>query len=158
MPVKGGPVRRRGRLADRVGNQQLADLRGAARRYPVLGAAATAAALALAGVPPLSLWATKDEILVSVAATPLRVVTLAAAALSAVYAGRIIATVWAHPTGVERLDDEEPGTRRVPRAAAGVAEFIGSGRPDLLVLMVDAGPEHNRGLYRVGRGVDQDGV
>ena len=43
-------------------------------------------------------------------------------------------------------------------ADTAVAEFTGSGRPELLVLMVDAGPEQNRGLYRVGRGLDQDGV
>ena len=107
-----------------LGTKQLADLRGAARRYPVLGVAATAAALALAGVPPLSLWATKDEILAGVDATALRAVTLAAAALSAVYAGRILATVWARPTGTERIDEEEPGTRRVPPAAVVVTAVL----------------------------------
>src|SRR5262249_26218367 len=39
-----------------------------------------------------------------------------------------------------------------------VADVTGSGRPDLLVLMVDNGPEQNRGVYRMGRDLDTDGV
>src|SRR5262249_40345944 len=39
-----------------------------------------------------------------------------------------------------------------------VADITGSGRPDLLVLMVDNGPEQNRGVYRMGRDLDTAGV
>lgn len=104
-----------------LGTKQLAGLRGAARRYPVIGAAATVAALSLAGVPPLSLWATKDEVLAGVDGSLLRLVGLTAGAVSAVYAGKILAVVLA-PAGTEAsLDAEERGTRRVPRAVTGVA-------------------------------------
>lgn len=104
-----------------LGTKQLAGLRGAARRYPVIGAAATIAALSLAGVPPLSLWATKDAVLAGVDGSLLRLVGLTAGAVSAVYAGKILAVVLA-PVGTEAsLDAEERGTRRVPRAVTGVA-------------------------------------
>jgi len=43
-------------------------------------------------------------------------------------------------------------------ADTAVADLTGSGRPDLLVFMVDNGPQGNRGLYRLGRDLDQDGV
>ena len=43
-------------------------------------------------------------------------------------------------------------------AGVAVADLTGSGRPDLVVLMVDNGPQGNRGLYRVGRDLDQNGV
>ncbi len=46
-----------------LGTKQLAALRGAARRWPLVGVAAAVGALSLAGVPPLSLWATKDAVL-----------------------------------------------------------------------------------------------
>ena len=32
---------------------------------------------------------------------------------------------------------------------AALADLTGSGRPDLVVLMVDDGPRQNRGLYRI---------
>jgi hypothetical protein len=38
-----------------------------------------------------------------------------------------------------------------------VTDLNGSGRPDLLVMIVDNPPGVNRGVYRVGHGVDQDG-
>jgi hypothetical protein len=43
-------------------------------------------------------------------------------------------------------------------AGIAVADVTGSGRPDLIVLTVDDGPEANRGLYRIGRDLDQNGV
>ncbi len=82
--------------------------------------------LALAGAPPLSLWATKDEILAAVreSSTALAAVTLAAAAVSAAYAGKVLFVIWARPTidhpagDIETgFDAEEPGTRRIPRTA-----------------------------------------
>ena len=42
-------------------------------------------------------------------------------------------------------------------ADAAIADVTGSGRPDLVVAMVDAGPQQNRGLYRIGRDLDPDG-
>ncbi|CCG02864.1 proton-conducting transporter membrane subunit [Blastococcus saxobsidens] len=128
--VKAGLFVAAGAWLTALGTKNLADLRGAARRYPGMGAAATVAALALAGVPPLSLWATKDEVLAGVDGTALRVVGLAAAAVSAVYAGRILAVVLARPTGDEAFDEEEPGTRRVPAlttVVAGVLAVLAAG-------------------------------
>ncbi len=100
-----------------LGTKQLIALRGAARRWPVVGVAATVGALALAGVAPLSLWATKDEVLAAAleASPALYVVGLAAAALSAAYAGKILHLLWRHPPeDVEAgYDTEEQGTRHV---------------------------------------------
>ncbi|SOC50142.1 NADH:ubiquinone oxidoreductase subunit 5 (chain L)/Multisubunit Na+/H+ antiporter, MnhA subunit [Blastococcus aggregatus] len=128
--VKAGLFVAAGAWLTALGTKELADLRGAARRYPGIGAAATVAALALAGVPPLSLWATKDEVLAGVDGTALHVVGLAAAAVSAVYAGRILAVVLARPAGDEAVDAEEPGTRRIPvltTAVAGVLAVFAAG-------------------------------
>ncbi len=106
-----------------LGTKQLVALRGVARRWPAVGWCATVGLLALAGAPPLSLWATKDEILAAVreTSTALAVVTLAAAALSAAYAGKVLVVIWGRPAtrhpaaDIEtRFDAEEPGTRRIP--------------------------------------------
>lgn len=43
-------------------------------------------------------------------------------------------------------------------ADAAVADLSGSGRPDLVVLMVDDGPQQNRGLYRIGRDLNAAGM
>ncbi len=83
-----------------LGTQQLGGLRGAARRWPLIGVVFTVGALSLAGVAPLSLWATKDQVLAAALAEhpALYAVGLAAAALSAAYAGKMIVVVWsAHP-------------------------------------------------------------
>ncbi|MDQ3424218.1 MAG: NADH-quinone oxidoreductase subunit L, partial [Actinomycetota bacterium] len=97
--------------------KQLSALRGAARRWPAVGIPAAVGALALAGVAPLSLWATKDEVLAAARDTSplLYVVGLAAAALSAAYAGKALLMVWRRaPDGVEDgYDTEERGTRHV---------------------------------------------
>ncbi len=109
-----------------LGTKQLSALYGAARRWTVVGVCATIGLLALAGAPPLSLWATKDEILAAVreTSTALVVVTLAAAAVSAAYAGKVLFMIWArpsadHPADVIEggFDAEEPGTRRIPLPA-----------------------------------------
>jgi NADH-quinone oxidoreductase subunit L len=104
-----------------LGTKQLAGLRGAARRHRGIGAAASVAALALGGIPPLSLWATKEQVLAGTDGTILRVVGFAASAMSAVYAARMLTVLLARPTGGEPLDAEEPGTRRVPVAVTVVA-------------------------------------
>lgn len=104
-----------------LGTQDLTGLRGVARRWRLLGWCATVGALALAGVAPLSLWATKDAVLAAALeeSPGLYAVGLAAAALSAGYAGRVLVMVWrrvprAEQAEVERHHDEvAPGTRRV---------------------------------------------
>ncbi|WP_051815690.1 proton-conducting transporter membrane subunit, partial [Glycomyces tenuis] len=84
-----------------LGSKDLDRLRGAGRRHRLIGAAFTMGALALAGVPPLTLWVTKDLVL-SGAPTALWSAALVASALSAVYAGRALFTVLAPPTGRHR--------------------------------------------------------
>jgi len=100
-----------------LGTKQLDALRGAARRWPLVGVVAAVGALALAGVPPLSLWATKDSVLAAAASRSpaLYVVGLAAAALSAAYAGKLLVMVWRRaPAGIEdRYDDERSGSRHI---------------------------------------------
>lgn len=100
------------------GTKALRSLRGVARRNPLLGAAAGVSLLALAGVPPLSLWATKDSVLAGARADSpaLYLVGLAGSVLSAVYAGRALAVVFAPGSPDDRPDprdlEEEP-TRMV---------------------------------------------
>ncbi len=98
-----------------LGTKQLDALRGAARRWPVVGGAFTVAVLSLAGVAPLSLWATKDHILAATleSGPALFVVALAAAALSAVYSGKALIVLWAEPTPHARFDTERRGSRRI---------------------------------------------
>ena len=83
-----------------VGSKQLPALRGAARRFPIVGVTFTVGAAALAGIPPLSLWATKDHVLANALhdSAPLYLVGLAAAVLSAVYATRAVVFVWSPST------------------------------------------------------------
>lgn len=101
-----------------VGTRQLAALRGAARRWPVVGVAFAVGALGLAGVAPLALWATKDAVLASaLEANPaLYVVGLAASALSAAYAGKALVLVWAHPSSGQRDGArDQAGSGRIGR-------------------------------------------
>nr|WP_246214601.1 proton-conducting transporter membrane subunit [Modestobacter muralis] len=119
--VKAGLFVAAGAWLTSLGTKQLVGLRGAARRHRGVGAAATVAALALGGIPPLSLWASKEEVLAGVDGAALRVVGFAASALSAVYAARMLTVLLAPPTGAEPLDDEEHGTRRVPVAVSTIA-------------------------------------
>lgn len=100
-----------------LGTKALAGLRGAARQWPLVGAAATAGLLSLAGVAPFALWATKDEILSGVRADSwaLYVVAQAGAVLSAAYAGKALVLIWAADRSGARKhwDEEERGARRV---------------------------------------------
>ncbi|MGA4541697.1 NADH-quinone oxidoreductase subunit L [Uniformispora flossi] len=79
-----------------LGTQNLARLRGAARRQYAAGAAFTVAALSLAGVPPLSLWVAKDTVLTAALEKEpaLYAAGLAAAVVSAVYAVKALWYVW----------------------------------------------------------------
>jgi NADH:ubiquinone oxidoreductase subunit 5 (subunit L)/multisubunit Na+/H+ antiporter MnhA subunit len=74
-------------------------------------------ALALAGLPPLSLWITKDTILTAAAgrSAALYAVGLAAGMLSAAYAAIALYAVWRPVDARTRDDTEQPGTRQVGR-------------------------------------------
>ncbi len=100
-----------------LGTKQLDALAGAARRYRLVGAAFTAGALALAGLPPLSLWATKDAVLSSALARQpaLYAAGLAGAVISALYSIRAARLVWLPlaPGASAGYDTERAGTRRV---------------------------------------------
>ena len=115
-----------------LGTKQLGALRGAARRYPVVGAAFTVGALTLAGLPPLSLWVTKDEVLAAALhqGAALYATGLAAAVVSAVYSIKALWYVWQPaPAGAASgYDTERAGTRRVAPETA----------PPLIVLAVAA--------------------
>ncbi|GAA1223883.1 NADH-quinone oxidoreductase subunit L [Rhodoglobus aureus] len=102
-----------------LGTKQLFALRGAARRWPLVGVLFSVGLLSLAGIAPLSLWALKDELLaVTLQMSPvLYIVGLAAAALSAIYSGKALVIVWgrADETTEAGYDDEQLGTRRIGR-------------------------------------------
>jgi NADH-quinone oxidoreductase subunit L len=86
-----------------LGSKRLAELWGVARRQKVIGWCATVGALALAGVPPLSLWATKDAILAVALEHSIGIYLtgLLAAALSAAYAGKVLVVIWRTPSNGE---------------------------------------------------------
>ncbi|WP_433228880.1 proton-conducting transporter transmembrane domain-containing protein [Actinomadura formosensis] len=98
-----------------LGTKDLGELHGAARRYRLVGVTFGIGALALAAVPPLSLWATKDAVLAAALADSpaLYAVGLAAGLLSAGYAGRALIAV-TRPTGAAaRGATGRHGTRRL---------------------------------------------
>jgi NADH:ubiquinone oxidoreductase subunit 5 (subunit L)/multisubunit Na+/H+ antiporter MnhA subunit len=127
-----------------LGTKQLPALRGVARRYPVVGITFTIGGLVLAGVPPLSIWATKDHVLAGALtdSVPLYVVGLAAAALSAAYAGRAMTLVWSSPTSNESApaaeESEQAGTGRVTPWQNAVLPPLAAGAVLLGVLSVPA--------------------
>jgi NADH:ubiquinone oxidoreductase subunit 5 (subunit L)/multisubunit Na+/H+ antiporter MnhA subunit len=104
-----------------LGTRRLDALRGAARQYPLAGAAFTAGAVALAGLPPASLWVTKDQVLAAAlrAGPGLYATGLAAAVVSAVYSVKALWYLWQPvPAGAAAgYDTERRGTRRVAAAA-----------------------------------------
>lgn len=117
------------------GTKDLARLRGAAWRDPGLGVPFALGALTLAGLPPLSLWATKEEVLGgarhSTAGTALYVVALAATALSAVYSGRMLAAVFAR-------DEAAPVPRRFPTLPVLPLDVLAAAAVGLAVLGIPA--------------------
>lgn len=100
-----------------LGSKQLEALRGAARRWPLVGWTATISAVALAGVAPLSLWATKDAVLAAaLQRSPwLYAAGLTAAGLSAVYAAKIVVVLWRTDIAPAREDPTEEGPRKPAR-------------------------------------------
>ncbi|MEU0169679.1 proton-conducting transporter membrane subunit [Streptomyces iakyrus] len=110
-----------------LGAKALPALRGAARRHRTAGIAFTVAALTLAGVPPLSLWAAKDAVLAAALEDGgwLYAAGLAAAVVSAAYSVKALWFVW-QPSSGERgpapsKDYRVPVVGGVPLAALGVA-------------------------------------
>lgn len=95
-----------------LGTQRLPELLGAARHHRAAGVAFTVAALSLAGLPPLSLWAAKDVLLAgALESSPwLYAAGLAAAVLSAVYSAKALWYVW-------RPAVPRPDARRIPGGA-----------------------------------------
>ncbi|RFU38689.1 NADH-quinone oxidoreductase subunit L, partial [Actinomadura logoneensis] len=100
-----------------LGTKDLAELHGAARRFRLVGVAFGAGALALAGLPPLSVWVAKDVVLAS-APPALYAVGLAAGVLSAAYSVRALVAVWRPRDAATRDDTEQRGTRHVGLAEA----------------------------------------
>lgn len=105
-----------------LGTKRLSSLSGAGRVYPAVGFAAAVGALTLGGVPPLPLWTSKDDVLAGALgrSVPLYLLALGAAAVSALYAGRVAGTALRPLPPRERdrgWDDEEQGTRTVDRTA-----------------------------------------
>lgn len=106
-----------------LGTKQLGGLRGVARSWPLLGAVASVGLLSLAGIVPLSLWATKDAVLAAAWETSvlLYAVGLVAAMLSAAYAAKVLWLVWGQVSDSERTevraawDTEQQGTGHVSR-------------------------------------------
>jgi NADH-quinone oxidoreductase subunit L len=90
-----------------VGTKQLGELRGVARRFPVVGITFTVGAASLAGLPPLSLWVSKDAALAAAlehGGAALYAAGLAGAVVSAVYSAKAVWYVWqpaASPAAVE---------------------------------------------------------
>lgn len=106
-----------------LGTKDLLGLRGAARRYPVVGVTFGAGAVTLAGLPPFSLWVTKDEVLAGALehSPALYAVGLAAVLVSAAYAIKaLVLVVRPVPQDAEAgYDTERAGTRRVGRRETG---------------------------------------
>lgn len=98
-----------------LGTKDLTELHGAARRHRLVGVTFGIGVLALAAVPPLSLWATKDEVLSAALdeSPALYAVGLAAGLLSAGYAARALAAVTRPIDAATRVDTEQAGTRRL---------------------------------------------
>jgi len=98
-----------------LGTKELTSLAGVARRYPIVGATFTVGALTLAGVPPLSIWVGKDEVLAAARqqSAALYAVGLVAALFSALYAGKALIAVWGRAPARPAYDTEQRGTRHV---------------------------------------------
>lgn len=107
-----------------LGTQRLDDLGGVARRWRVVGSSATIAALTLAGIAPLSLWATKDAVLTAAAqhSPVLYGLGLLASALSAAYAAKMLVVIWAKPSTDGTAPAQAAPPRGVPRRLTGLEQ------------------------------------
>jgi NADH-quinone oxidoreductase subunit L len=109
-----------------LGTQDLRGLAGAARRHPLVGIAFTVGALTLAGVPPLSIWVAKDEVLGAARdrSAALYAVGLAATVLSAAYAAKALAAVWRPSRTDQSSDGRVTGLMRAPLPALACAAAV----------------------------------
>ncbi|MBY0289361.1 MAG: NADH-quinone oxidoreductase subunit L [Mycobacteriaceae bacterium] len=116
-----------------LGTQRLDALHGVARRWRAVGWSATIAALTLAGIAPLSLWATKDAVLTAAAhhSPALYGLGLLASALSAAYAAKMLVVIWAKPSTDVTAPAQAAPDRPVPR-------LTGLEQAPLVVLAVGA--------------------
>ena len=111
-----------------------------------MGVAFTVGAVALAGLPPASLWVTKDEVLAAVLrhGPGLYATGLAATVVSAVYSIKALWYVWQPvPAGAAAgYDTERPGIRRLARVSAAplVVLAVPAATLGVLALPVIAGP------------------
>jgi NADH-quinone oxidoreductase subunit L len=108
-----------------LGTKQLGELRGAARRYPLVGITFTVGAASLAGLPPLSLWVTKDVVLAAALeeSIALYAVGSAASVVSAIYSAKAVWWVW-QPAPAERHRSGRVGAAMaLPLAALAVLAF-----------------------------------
>ncbi|MHA6631448.1 proton-conducting transporter transmembrane domain-containing protein [Pseudonocardia sichuanensis] len=97
-----------------LGTKQLGELRGAARRFPLVGVAFTVGAASLAGLPPLSLWVSKDAVLAAAlehGGVALYAAGLAAAVVSAVYSAKAVWYVWQPTPPAPAVAEGEPTGR-----------------------------------------------
>ena len=109
------------------GTKVLRELRGVAREDRLLGAASVLALLSLAGIPPLSLWLTKDSVLALAReeSVALYLVALLGSVLSAAYAGRaLVVLVTRGGEQPDARDLEQQPTGDVPRLAAWVVATL----------------------------------
>ncbi|MFE2645659.1 NADH-quinone oxidoreductase subunit L [Streptomyces nigra] len=99
-----------------LGTKALPALQGAARRHRTVGITFSVAALTLAGVPPLALWAAKDVLLAGALEdnTGLYVVGLVGAVISAVYSAKALWFVW-QPAPAPATDGRKEQLPVVPR-------------------------------------------
>ncbi|MEU1850761.1 proton-conducting transporter membrane subunit [Streptomyces sp. NPDC019990] len=105
------------------GAKALPALRGAARRHRTAGLTFTVAALALAGVPPLALWAAKDVLLAGALEdnAALYAVGLAGGVISAVYSAKALWFVWQPVPVPEDRVEPLPAATRLPLVTLAVA-------------------------------------
>jgi NADH:ubiquinone oxidoreductase subunit 5 (subunit L)/multisubunit Na+/H+ antiporter MnhA subunit len=107
-----------------LGAKALPVLRGAARRHRTAGVTFTVASLALAGVPPLSLWAAKDVLLAGALEDhmALYLTGLAGAVISAVYSAKALWFVWQPASATDdRTEEPLPYATRLPLVTLAVA-------------------------------------
>jgi NADH:ubiquinone oxidoreductase subunit 5 (subunit L)/multisubunit Na+/H+ antiporter MnhA subunit len=114
-----------------LGTQRLAELGGAGRRMPAVGVPFAIGALSLAGVPPLAMWVSKDEILgAALTATPLLWIgALITGALSAAYAGLALGVAWA-PRRTPRVKSDGWSTIALAGLAVATVVLAGLGLSD----------------------------
>ena len=132
-----------------LGTQQLDDLRGVARRWRLVGWSAAVGALALAGVAPLSLWATKDAVLAAALdqSPVLYVVGLVGSVLSAAYAGKVLVVIWRKRStedgqGVAREVFGPNGLQRTPVVILAVGAAVAG-----VLVLPPIGPALTRALH-----------